>query len=144
MTARYETVQIGGETFELELAVTPRARAQGLMHRSEIPADGGMLFVCPPSEIRVQAFWMSNCLVDMDIIFLDPRGIITAMHHMKVEPPQHPGESLADYENRMPRYSSGYPAQFAIELRAGTLERLNLRVEDKINLDLPRLKAMAK
>jgi uncharacterized protein len=143
MNARYERVEIGGEKFNLELAITDRAREDGLKHRAEIPADGGMLFIFPPSQIRVQRFWMHNCLTDMDIIYLDARGTVTAVHRMKAEPARRPGETEDDYRNRLPLYSSGYPAQFAIELRPGSLDRLKVRVEDKIKLDLPRLKAMA-
>jgi uncharacterized membrane protein (UPF0127 family) len=36
-----------------------------------------------------------------------------------------------------------YATQFAIELRAGSIERLGVNVDDKIELDLARLKAMA-
>ena len=103
-----------------------------------------MLFVFPDKEIQVQHFWMGHCLVDMDIIYLDSHGRITATHRMKAEPPQRPDESDAEYDRRMRRYSSAYPAQFAIELKAGSLDRLNLKVEDRIPLDLDRLKAMTR
>jgi uncharacterized membrane protein (UPF0127 family) len=79
----------------------------------------------------------------MDIIYVDPAGYVTATHHMKAESPRGADESETEYDRRMPRYSSAYPAQFAIELQAGSLERLNVRVEDKIALDTARLKAMA-
>jgi uncharacterized membrane protein (UPF0127 family) len=111
------------------------------MHRTEVPADGGMLFVFPESEVR--SFWMGNCLVDIDVIFLDPRGRVTAVHRMKAQPPRRADESEADYDRRMPRYWSAYPAQFAIELKAGTLDRLGVKVEDRIDLDLDRLKRLA-
>ena len=39
------TVNIGGEAFQLEIVRDMQSRAQGLMHRDEIPADGGMLFI---------------------------------------------------------------------------------------------------
>ena len=139
-----EIVTIQGHAFELELAVDPDSRTRGLMHRDHIPEYGGMLFVFPDSEVTVQRFWMGHCLVDMDIIYLDREGRITATHRMKAQPPQRPDEPLFAYETRMPRYSSIYPAQFAIELRAGWLDRLNLNERDRIELDLPRLKAMAR
>lgn len=143
---RTERVVIGGKTFDLELALDPDARALGLMHRTSIDEHGGMLFVFPDKAVAKQGFWMKNCLVDMDIIYLDPRGRITAMHHMKMQPPKGANETEADYEARFRRdaYPSGYPAQFAIELKSGWLDQLNLKIEDQINLDLPRLKALAK
>lgn len=138
-----ETVKINGETFHLELAADEPLRTKGLMYRDQIPDHGGMLFVFPDAQVMVQSFWMGNCLVDMDIIYLDRRGFVTATHHMKAEPPRGPNESKSDYDRRMPRYSSAYPAQFAIELKAGSLERLNVKVEQKIDLDVARLKATA-
>jgi uncharacterized membrane protein (UPF0127 family) len=139
-----ETVVIKGERFELELAADPKSRQTGLMNRSSIPDHGGMLFVFPDSEVGMQGFWMGNCLIDMDVIFLDPHGRVTAMHTMKAQAPRRPDESEADYDRRMPRYSSAYPAQFAIELQAGTFERLGVRVDERIDLDLRRLKALAR
>jgi uncharacterized membrane protein (UPF0127 family) len=141
---KLETVVIGGEKFDLELALDDAARERGMMGRNQIPDHGGMLFVFPDSKVRVQSFWMGHCLVDIDIIFLDRRGFVTATHRMKAEPPRRADESEADYDARMPRYSSGYPAQFVIELKAGTLDRLNIRFEQRIDLDIPRLKAMAR
>lgn len=139
-----EKVVIKDETFELELALDDAAREKGLMDRESIPDHGGMLFVFPDSKVQVQSFWMANCLVDMDIMFLDRRGTVTAVHRMKKEPPKKPGESQEDYERRLKRYSSVYPAQFAIELKAGSLDRLNVKVDDRIALDVNRLKKMTR
>ena len=103
-----------------------------------------MLFVFPDSKVGVQSFWMGHCLVDMDIIYLDRRGSVTAVHRMKAQPPQRPDESDDAYRARIPHYSSGYPAQFAIELKSGWLDRLNVKVDQRLTLDLLRLKAMAR
>ena len=139
-----EKVVIGAETFELELAADDATREKGLMHRDSIPDHGGMLFAFPDSKVRVQSFWMGHCLVDMDIMFLDRRGTVTAVHRMKAQPPQKPGESDEEYTRRIPHYSSVYPAQFAIELKAGSLDRLNVKVDQRIALDVNRLKKLAR
>jgi uncharacterized membrane protein (UPF0127 family) len=141
-----ERVVIGGHPFELEVSADPASRELGLMHRTSIDEHGGMLFIFPDSGVQVQGFWMKNCLVDMDILYLDPRGKITAMHRMKAQPLRAAGETEAAYEARIREhsYSSGYPAQFAIELKSGWLDQLNLKVEDQLPLDLDRLKAMAR
>jgi uncharacterized membrane protein (UPF0127 family) len=139
-----ETIIIKGETFHLEIAADETTRTRGLMHRQSIPGDGGMLFIFPQPEY--QSFWMGYCLFDIDIIYLDAQGRVTATHKMKAQPPKREDETVAEYEQRVRRdsYPSYYPAQFVIELKGGWLDRLNLRVEDKIALDLPRLKAMAR
>lgn len=140
----FERVSIADNAFLLEVVDDDATRQKGLMNRTEIPEDGGMLFVFPDASYR--SFWMAYCLVDMDLIFLDGRGRVTAIHRMKVEPPRREDETVAQYEARMmadASYPSHYPAQFAIELKAGWLDRLNLQVDDKIELDLARLKAEA-
>ncbi len=101
-----------------------------------------MLFIFP--KPRVQSFWMKDCLIDIDIIYLDPQGRVTATHRMKAEPPRRENETVQAYERRLPGYTSVYPALFAIELEAGTLEQLNIGVDTKIPLDLARLKRLAR
>jgi len=129
-------VEIGERTFELELALTPGERYQGLSDREHIPADGGMLFVFPDDRVRVQRFVMRQCLVPIDIIFLDPGQRIVAMHEMQVEPYDTP-------EGQLTPYASRYPAQYAIELAGGTLRELGLSEGERIDLPAERLKAAA-
>ena len=137
-----ETIIIKGEVFRLEVAADEATRSRGLMHRQSIPEDGGMLFIFPRPEY--QSFWMGYCLVDIDIIYLDAQGRVTATHRMEAQAPQGKDETVAEYEARLHErsYPSYFPAQFVIELKGGWLDRLNLQMEDKIDLDLPRLKAM--
>ena len=122
-----QAVTIDGRRFDLELALTPPARYQGLSGREQIPPEGGMLFVFP--QARERHFVMRDCLVPIDLIFLDPNGRVVRMHQMEVEPPDTPEAALE-------RYHSRYPAQFAIELKGGTLDELTLHRGDQ--LDLPR------
>jgi hypothetical protein len=150
-------VTISGRTFNLELAIDEEKRFRGLSGREVIPADGGMLFVFP----RPMATWfvMRDCPVPIDIIFLDPTGRITAMHEMQPDPPRAENEKELDppfsgapawswvnqaYEERLSKFPSKYAAQFAIELKGGTLPSLNLNAGDKIELDLKGLVARAK
>jgi uncharacterized membrane protein (UPF0127 family) len=137
-----EEVVLAGETFSLELALDPASIARGLMDRTVIPANGGMLFVFADYDRR--RFWMKNCVVDIDLLFLDEVGRVVAVHRMKVEPPQGATEDLGDYENRLAGYESARPARFAIELKAGTIDRLGLKTGDRVELDLRRLKRMAR
>jgi uncharacterized membrane protein (UPF0127 family) len=115
-TLATRTVFLGCVAYELELAVDPATRERGLMGRTELPARGGMLFAFPDDAPR--AFWMKNCLVDIDIAFLDRGGVVVATHRMRAEPPRRPEESEAVYEGRLRHYPSGAPARFAVELSA--------------------------
>jgi uncharacterized membrane protein (UPF0127 family) len=136
------TIPIGNEIFYVEIVNTNQTRAQGLMHRTEIPKDGGMLFVFPDSILR--SFWMKNCLIPMDLIFLDSRGTITATHEMPIEDPQNEAESEWEYDNRLSHYWSNSPARFAIELQSGSIKRLGLKVNERIALDFPYLRSLAR
>ncbi len=133
-----ETVVIGQETFKLEVAANEKSRTKGLMNRKKIDDDGGMIFIY--KRARVRSFWMKNCLVDIDILYLDSRGRIVSMHKMKKEPPRGENESVVDYERRLKRYPSRRPAQFIIELKPGSIDRLKPKVGQTIELDLPRLR----
>lgn len=132
-----EKVTIGKEVFHLEIAADAASRATGLSGRTKIKPDGGMIFIYPDAKQR--SYWMIDCLVDIDIIFLDPRGRILAMHSMKKEPPQREDETRWEYEDRLPSYSSRGRTQFALEFKAGTLKRLKLRRGQIIKLDYERL-----
>lgn len=138
-----ETVRISGQPFQLELAMTNETRLRGLGGRASIAPDGGMLFIFP--EARMQRFCMRDCLTDMDIVYLDPLGYVTAMHTMSIEPPRKEGESDTEYEDRLPGYSSGYPAKFVIELAPGTAERIGIKRGERVpDLDVDRLEALSK
>ena len=137
-----EKVVIGAETFKLEIAADPKSRIRGLMERTKIDDHGGMLFVFRNSMRR--SFWMKNCLVDIDLVFLDRRGGIVALHKMKVEPPRRKSESEGAYHRRLKRYPSHRRSQFAIELKAGSIDRLKLKRGKTIELDFKKLKKLAK
>ncbi|NBP52499.1 MAG: DUF192 domain-containing protein [Actinobacteria bacterium] len=130
---------IAGKPFALTVSASDLTRTKGLGGVAEIPADGGMVFVFPAAEMR--AFWMVDCIVDMDIVYLDPLGYVTAIHTMRKEPPRRPDEAPYAYEARLPRYSSVLPAQYAIELRAGRAAELGLRPAQKVAIDADALKA---
>ena len=136
----HEKVMIGGELWTLELAMDDEAIRRGLMDRTALPEDGGMLFIFPDTDYR--SFWMANCLIDIDILFLDDRGTISAAHEMKVEPPRTAQESQFAYEGRLRNYESVYPARFAIELPAGSIERLSVKPNQQLKLDIQRLKSL--
>jgi len=145
-------VKINGERFYLELAADPQTRFKGLGGRDYIAPDGGMLFAFP--RPAVLQFVMRDCLVDIDIVFLDASGRVTATHHMPAEPlpePQGEDESDAEYQARrqtyemgLQRYSSRFAAQYVLEFAGGTLERLDLEPGEKVELDLQSLRSVAR
>ena len=103
--------------FQVEMATTPQQQETGLMYRTSVPADGGMLFDW--GMVRDSSMWMRNCPVSEDMLFIDPDGSI---HHIA--------------ENTTPQsraiIPSGGPVRATLELAAGTAARLHIRVGDKV------------
>ncbi len=128
-------VKLNGRSFDLELALDHETRYRGLSDRESIAEDGGMLFVFPTAAPR--QFVMRRCLVPIDVIFLGPTARVVSMHRMRVEPYDRP-------EHELRRYSSEWPAQFAIELAGGTLDELGLSLGDRVELPTEELKARAR
>ena len=114
---------IAEQSFTIEIAATNAARSVGFMYRSEIPENNGMLFVYPcPQRL---AFYMKNCLVDLDILYLSSNGTITDIITMKAPRENEP----------LLRYSSSKPVLYALELAGGTAGKLHLKTGQK--LDIP-------
>ena len=141
-TVTATTVEIAGKKYTLELALTRNSRERGLMDRTFLSEDDGMLFVFPDAAER--SFWMKNCYIDIDLIFLDSRGTVMSLHSMVFEAPKGENESPWMYERRLEHYWSNGPSRFAIELSAGSLDRLQIGINDQIELDLPFLTKIAR
>ncbi len=62
------TTELKGQRFELEVAQTREQQALGLMFRSELPDNRGMLF--PFASPRRTSFWMKDVPVPLDMVFL--------------------------------------------------------------------------
>src|SRR3989337_2732457 len=58
-----------GDKINLEFAITEAQKTQGLMNRTSLPPDSGMLFVFDTP--RVLSFWMKNTLIPLDVVFID-------------------------------------------------------------------------
>ena len=64
------TTDDGQIAIAAELADTPETQARGLMFRTELGPDEGMIF--PTEEPRARSFWMKNTPLPLDLIFIGP------------------------------------------------------------------------
>src|SRR5688572_3505419 len=107
-------VEIGGESYKVEIADDDAERASGLMVRDEMAIDHGMLFIHDREE--PQAYWMKNTRIALDILFFDNARKLVAQQR------DVPPCSLGD---RCPPYPSNVPARYVLELNAGEAARLH-------------------
>ena len=103
--------------FTVELADSPRRRERGLMFRTELAADRGMLFDYVTSQ--PVAMWMKNTLIPLDMLFVDKGGIIRRI------------ESWTTPLSLAPIVSGG-PVRAVIELRGGIARQLGIEPGDRV------------
>jgi uncharacterized membrane protein (UPF0127 family) len=113
------TLKTDRGTFELQVEVADddRERAIGMMHRSEVPINKGMLFDMKRTD--VVSFWMRNTYIPLDMIFIDRDGVVQTIAANTI-PHNETGVS-----SRVPVYA-------VLELQGGACEYYGLQPGDKI------------
>lgn len=114
------TTQSGKEvTLQVEVAATPEHWEQGLMYRTELANDKGMIFDMglPP---RVVTFWMKNTLIPLDMIFIDEHNRIATIHKNAIP------EDLTGI-------SSVEPVTMVLEIAGGRADALGLQAGDQVS-----------
>ncbi|MGB3204675.1 MAG: DUF192 domain-containing protein [Crinalium sp.] len=115
------TAVIAGKTIKLEVAQTQEQQAIGLMYRTSLPDDQGMLFnFNPPQPV---AFWMKNTLIPLDMVFLR-NGVVQAIAI----------NALPCKSEPCLNYPSSKTIDQVIELRGGLAGELGLKAGDRITL----------
>ncbi len=107
---------LNGVSFNVELAVTQQERSRGLMGRKFLAENSGMLFVYDtPGTI---SFWMKNMFIPLDILFFDREGRL-----QEIIPNIQPCRKTP-----CKTYTNKNPAQFVLELPAGSAKKYNITV----------------
>lgn len=112
----------GPRQFNVEVARSSAEQERGLMFRTNIPADGGMLFAPYPAEgggPREASFWMKNTPSPLDIIFIRPDGTIAAI-----------AENTVPYSEVSSK--SGEPVNAVLEINGGKSAELGIAPGDKV------------
>ncbi|MDB9514065.1 DUF192 domain-containing protein [Kamptonema animale CS-326] len=112
---------IAGSMINLEVTNTPEEQAMGLMYRTSLADDRGMLFSFNPP--RRVAFWMKNCKISLDMIFLQD-GVVRAIARNSPPCTAEP----------CPTYDSTTSVDRVIELRGGRAAELGVKVGDRITI----------
>jgi uncharacterized protein len=103
--------------FAVEMAQTLEQQAQGLMFRTELADDKGMLF--PFEQNRIASFWMKNTLIPLDIIFVGADGRIVNIAQNTTPYSRDPVQSTA-------------PVAAVLELRGGLTKQLGIKAGDRV------------
>lgn len=114
-------LRIGPHAFQVEVAATPQQRQRGLMGRTHLAADGGMLFVF--EQPGRHCFWMRDTPLPLSIAFIDSAGRITDLADMqpRTETPHCPGADV----------------RYALEVRQGEFQRRGITTRAQVD-GLPR------
>jgi uncharacterized membrane protein (UPF0127 family) len=104
--------------FTVEVAASPEEQATGLMFRTALGDQAGMIFPYdPPMEV---GFWMKNTLIPLDMIFIRADGRIARIA-----------------ANTVPRslqpVPSGEPVAAVLEIRGGRAAELGIRPGDIVS-----------
>jgi uncharacterized membrane protein (UPF0127 family) len=116
-------VLIGNGTVRMnvEIADTPGEWASGLMNRTSMPQDAGMIFIFGNEAPRY--FWMENTLIPLDMIFIASNLTIIDIH-----------------ENAVPLcediIASSGPCKYVLEINGGQCAESGIEVGDRVALDL--------
>jgi uncharacterized protein len=105
----------------VEVADSPSERERGLMGRSSLPADAGMLFVW--DEDHRGAFWMKDTLIPLSIAFYDADGRILRILDM-----------TPCKEDPCPLYDPKVSYRGALEANEGAFERWGISVGDRLRI----------
>lgn len=113
-----------GAVIDAEPATTPQQQARGLMFRSQLAPDRGMIFMFPEESPR--AFWMYNTLIPIDIIWINSNNRIV---FISAHTPPCPSSNQAE----CPSYGNGFSAHYVLELAAGEAAAHKLEVGDRLS-----------
>jgi uncharacterized protein len=101
-------VWLGVHELKAEVARTAREREVGMMYRTNVAEDEGMLFVFP--RAGQVSFWMKNVPIPLSCAYIDPEGVILEIHEL--EPHN---------EKSVPAKS--FQIQYVLEVAGGWFER---------------------
>ena len=107
---------VGGVNISAEVADDPKERAMGLMGRTSLPKNHGMIFVYPDEKVR--SFWMKNTPLRLSIAYISKAGTIV-----------HLAEMAPMSEEPVP---SVHPTMYALEMETGWFTSHGVKVGQSI------------
>ena len=100
-----------------EIADSPAEQQRGLMDRTALGKNRGMLFVFDGEQTL--SFWMKNTLIPLSIAYMDSKDRIVDIQDMK------------PLDDEPPHYVSAEPAKYALEVNKGFFYERGVKVGDR-------------
>jgi len=110
-TISFNTGSSSEPSFKVEIADTNESRARGLMYRSHLDQNSGMLFIFGTEANHV--FWMKNTYIPLDMIFLSSDWLVVGIIH-DAEP------------MTLDERSVGRPSRYVLEINGGLSVKLGI------------------
>jgi uncharacterized protein len=112
----------GGQIIKAESAVDTRDMLRGLMFRTSLGPDHGMLFVHPVSGRY--SYWMYQTFIPLDMIWMDENHRIVEL--VESEPPCKTAAS------KCPHFGGNETARFVLELNGGSIRKYGIKLGETI------------
>ena len=114
-SAKTTTIKFkGGKTLQVEVANSMTERYRGLMYRTTMAADHGMLFVF--DDPQKLSFWNKNTFLSLSVAYLDENKVIKEIHEM--EP-----QNMLEKSPQVKSYPSDCLCKYALEVNQGWFKR---------------------
>jgi len=123
---RHGRITIGNESFDALVSDTEPKRETGLSYRNGLKKGEVMLFIFDKPDL--QGFWMKDMRFSLDMLWLDSNLRVVSFQS-NVSPETYPNV-----------FYPTEPSLYVVELSAGTLDNLHVKVGDKVALALPDAK----
>lgn len=110
----------GVRRFSVEVARSEQEQARGLMFRTSLPEDGGMIF--PINPPRVASFWMKDTPLPLDMIFIRADGTIARI-------------AAETVPYTLDVIDSGEPVAAVLEIAGGAAAAAGIAEGDRVSWD---------
>jgi uncharacterized membrane protein (UPF0127 family) len=120
-TVEFEGYNHTAVTVQVDVADTDPEWEYGLMNRTSMAQDHGMLFVF--DDERMRSFWMKDTLIPLDMVFLDSSGQIVDIN-----------------KNATPLsetvFAARSPSKYVVEINGGFCDLYGIRIGDTVTINI--------
>ena len=118
------TVTIGTAVYIVKIADDNLTRGKGLSGQLSLPDDHGMLFIF--DNPAIQTFWMKDMLFPIDIVWISDTCLVAGIT------PNIPIPLESTAINELPRYQSGSPVKYVLEIAQGQAKVWDIKIGDPV------------